>query len=94
LLSLGIKKSLHKEELLEIQELIDDHATYCTALWNTNFHYDHYDSVVHTIYVRDLRGSDREKTQFRHLVEVEQQIQEEYGKRYLVGIIYEETPPE
>ena len=94
MLSLGIKKILHKEELLEIQELIDDHATYCTALWNTDFHYDHYDSVVNTIYVRDLRTLGMENTQFRHLVEVEKKIQEEYGKRYLVGIIYDEKPSE
>ena len=94
MLSLGIKKNLYKEELSEIEEMVNHHATYCTALWNTDFHYDHYDSVVHTIYVKDLRGSGREKTQFRHLVEVEQKIQEEYGKRYLVGIIYEEMPTE
>ena len=74
--------------------MINDHATYSKTIWNTDFHYDHYDSVVNTIYVRDLRGSGREKTQFRHLAEVEQKIQEEYGKRYLVGIIYDEKPSE
>jgi len=94
LLSLGIKKILHKEELSEIKELINDHANYCKTMWNTDFQYDYYASVTHTIYVRDLRTPGMENTQFRHLVEVEQKIQEEYGKRYLVGIIYEETPPE
>jgi hypothetical protein len=70
------------------------HAEYCSKIWSVDFDLENYSSEVHTFYVRDLQIPGREELHFRHLFELEEKIQTEFGNRYRVGIIYEQIPPE
>ena len=84
-----------KEKDLEIvKEWTRNHAEYCSGIWRVDFDFEKYEPEVNTFYIRDLQIKGREELQFRHLFEIEEKIQAKFGKRYRVGIIYEQFPLE
>jgi hypothetical protein len=85
---------MHKDDVELVRDWTRDHADYCSKIWSVDFDLEKYDSEVQTFYVRDLQIKGREELQFRHLFELEEKIQAKFGKRYRVGIIYEQIPPE
>jgi hypothetical protein len=85
---------IYKEDLEKVEQWTNEHAAYCSAIWSVDFKFEKYDSEVQTFYIRDLQIEDREELQFRHLFDLQDKIQDEFGKRYQVGIIYEKIPHE
>ena len=85
---------IRESDLDLVRDWTREHAEYCSKIWSVDFDLEKYDSEVQTFYVRDLQIPGREELQFRHLFELEEKIQEKFGKRYRVGIIYEQIPPE
>ena len=83
-----------KKDIELVEKMTSNHARYCKKIWKVDFHFDHYDGEVNCLYVRDLRLSGREKLRYAHLAELEKIIQEKYGRRCGLGIIYEEVPME
>mgnify|MGYP003115526357 CR=1 FL=1 len=87
-------KKINKDHIEEVKLWTEDHSLYCSKIWRVDFHFDHYDPEVKMFYVRDQRLSGREKLEYRHLFDLEEKIQSKMGKRYRLGIIYENLPPE
>tara|TARA_R100000234_G_C4997669_1_gene178745 strand:+ start:721 stop:999 length:279 start_codon:yes stop_codon:yes gene_type:complete len=87
-------KRISKQDIDEVKDWSEDHALYCSKIWGVDFNFEKYDSEVQTFYIRDLQIKGREELQFRHLFELEEKIQAKFGKRYRVGIIYENAPLE
>ena len=87
-------KRIGKQDIDEVKKWSEGHSLYCSEIWRVDFNFEKYDSEVQTFYVRDLQIPGREELQFRHLFELEEKIQAKFGKRYKVGIIYENIPPE
>ena len=85
---------IYKEDIAQVKDWVESHLDYCSKIWRVDFDFEHYDSEVETFYLRDHRMRGREILQFRHLFELEEKIQQEYGSRYKLGILYEEIPPE
>tara|TARA_R100000030_G_C3240328_1_gene120471 strand:+ start:818 stop:1078 length:261 start_codon:yes stop_codon:yes gene_type:complete len=85
---------IYKADLEQVIDWTKEHSEYCSKIWSVDFDFEKYDSEVQTFYIRDLQINGREELQFRHLFELEEKIQSKFGKRYRVGIIYEEIPPE
>ncbi len=85
---------IRESDLDLVRDWTRDHAEYCSNIWSVDFDLENYSSEVQTFYIRDLQIPGREELQFRHLFELEEKIQAEFGKRYRVGIIYESIPPE
>ena len=55
-----------------------------------DFSYDHYDSEVHTVYVREALNTTNEVT-FDSLRQISDRIKEEVDSRWQLGILYENT---
>lgn len=85
---------MYKEDIELVKDWTKDHAKYCSKIWSVDLNFEIYTSEVQTFYVRDLQIPGREELQFRHLFELEEKIQAKFGKRYRVGIVYENIPPE
>ena len=85
---------IRESELKLVRDWTREHAEYCSEIWSVDFDLEDYAPEVQTFYIRDLQISGREELQFRHLFELEEKIQAKFGKRYRVGIIYENIPPE
>jgi hypothetical protein len=85
---------MYKEDVELVRDWAREHAEYCSEIWSVDFNFENYDSEVQTFYVRDLQIKGREELQFRHLFDLEEKIQSKFGKRYRVGIIYEQVPLE
>ena len=83
---------MRETDLNIIKEWSEDHAKYCSKIWGVDFLFESYESEVQTFYFRDLQVEGREELQFRHLFELEEKIQKKHGKRYRVGIIYQQIP--
>jgi len=79
---------IREKEIEEVKTLVQTHAAYCSKIWRVDFGYENYEPEVHTFYIRDHQVTGREELQFRHLVELEENIQAKLGSRYKVGIIY------
>jgi len=85
---------IREKEIKEVKTLVRSHAEYCSKIWRVDFDYENYEPEVHTFYVRDHQVAGRQALEFRHLVDLEDLIQNLYGERYKVGIVYEELPTE
>tara|TARA_R100001163_G_C5055460_1_gene191926 strand:+ start:372 stop:632 length:261 start_codon:yes stop_codon:yes gene_type:complete len=81
-----------KNDLDLVKDWTKEHAEYCSKIWKVDFDFEIYEPEVQTFYIRDLQYPGREELQFRHLFELEEKIQEKFGNRYKIGIIYENIP--
>lgn len=85
---------IRESELDLVKGWTREHAEYCSKIWSVDLDFEIYESEVQTFYIRDLQIPGREELQFRHLFELEEKIQDKFGERYKVGIIYEKIPSE
>jgi len=83
---------IRETDLELVRDWTRDHAEYCSKIWSVDLDFEIYEAEVQTFYIRDLQIPGREELQFRHLFELEERIQAKFGKRYKVGIIYENIP--
>ena len=84
---------MDKEDIELVKEWTKRHAEYCSKFWKVDLIFESYDPEVQTFYVKDLQLDEREELQFRHLFDLEKKIQNKHGKRYKIGIIYQQNPP-
>ena len=82
---------MYKEDIELVKGWAQDHAGYSSKFWRVDFIFESYDPEVQTFYVKDLRLDEREELQFRHLFDLEEKIQNKYGKRYRIGITYQKN---
>ena len=85
---------IRESDLELVRDWTREHAEYCSKIWSVDLDFEIYESEVQTFYIRDLQILGREELQFRHLFELEEKIQDKFGERYKVGIIYEKIPPQ
>jgi hypothetical protein len=83
---------ISQKDTKTVEEWVENHAEYCSKFWKVDFIFDSYDPEVQTFYVKDLQLDEGEELQFRHLFDLEEKIQNKFGKRYRVGIIYQQFP--
>ena len=83
---------IRQEDTDLVKEWTEEHAKYCSKFWKVDLAFDNYEPEVQTFYIRDLQLEGREELQFRHLFDLENKIQEKYGQRYKVGIVYQKIP--
>jgi hypothetical protein len=83
-----------KNDIELVESWTENHSKYCSQIWSVDFQFDHYDAEVKCFYVKDFRLKNREKLEYRHLFDLEEKVQKKYGKRYRVGILFEDIPPE
>jgi hypothetical protein len=85
---------LYKQDLDKVKQWTAEHSKYCWELWEVELSYDHFDPEVKTFYVREDQENTLKPVEFKHVRELEERIQSEFGDRYKVGILFEQKPSE
>jgi len=85
-----MKRSL-KEELNLIFSIVEEEATDCFVMYDTEYNYCHYDREIQTVYIREHLNSEN-SVEFHMLKNLVERVKE-INPRYHVGIIYQDRTP-